>query len=452
MRTGGIIAIENDARGRRAAKWSAIVCAGLALLLGAGPALANDKTFQPGITGDWGGERSRLKDEGWQFQVRAIAEGAYNPVGGAHPAAAGAGELDLAGLVDLGKLIGDDGGSLEAKITDRFGASLKGAGALDTLMQVQEIWGRGDIWRLTQLSLAQDFFGKALNIELGRVNPGGDFDVFACNFQNLSFCGPPAGNIDGDYWFNSPVSQWGVRAKLSASDMFDAEIGVYQINPGNLARGFNFDFSGGKGELIPFKLEWKPALMFDLPGDYQIGGWYSTMRAPDVFYDVNRGPAVLTGLDPLVDHGRSGFFLSAKQQVTGEAPPKKAPLGTNGKGLTLFVNFTQSDRSTSMLDNQFGVGGIYKGAIPGRPDDEIALAFGTTHVNGRVANGQVLNNRAGLPFLPVQHTEFVTELDYRAILMPGAEISPNFQYISHPGGVGARKDIIVLGLKGTLAL
>jgi porin len=424
-----------------------------AALLMAGPALANDKSLQPGLSGDWNGRRTELKDQGWQFQVKGIFEGAYNPTGGDRHAATGAGEIDFAALADLGKLIGDDGGSLEIKITDRFGADLGAASGLDPLMQPQEIWGRGDIWRLTQLSFAQDLFDKKLNLEFGRLNPGSDFDVFACNFENLSFCGSAPGNIDGKYWFNSPVSQWGGRIKVSAADTFDLEAGLYQINQVNLKRGFSFDFGGGSGVLVPFEAEWKPKLFAGLPGDYQIGGWYSNMVAADVYYDINGDPLAVTGLPALEAPGRSGFFLSARQQVTGTAPPADAPAGTNGQGLTLFFNYTRSDSRTSMLDSQFALGAIYKGLLPGRADDEIALAFGGTHVNDRVAQGQILHNAIGLsPFEPVQHTEYVTELDYRWMIAHGAELSPNLQWIANPGGIRAKADALVLGLKATATL
>jgi len=424
----------------------------VAAFLASSAALANDTDFQPGLTGDWNGARTDLKNEGWQFQVKGVFEGAWNPSGGDHQSATGANELDFEALADLGKLIGDDGGSIEANITKRFGANIANTADLHTLMQPQEIWGRGNLWRLTQLSFEQHLFNKAIDVEFGRMNPGADFDVIPCNFQNLGFCGSTPGNVDGDYWFNSPVSQWGARLKANVSDTVDVGVGIYQINPKNLKHGFSFDFSGGNGELIPFELEWKPSVA-GLPGDYQIGGWHSSSEAPDIFYDVNHDPLSVTGLPSLMDHGRDGFFLDARQQITGEAPPKDAPGGSYGKGLTLFAKYMQSDRRTSLNDKQFAVGATYKGALVSRPNDEIALAFGATHVNGRAAEGEQLHNAAGL--LPpdfVQHTEYAAELDYRAIVAKGAELSPNLQYIVDPGGVSARKDIVVLGLKATLTL
>lgn len=425
---------------------------GLVAFVAAGPAAANDISFPSGVTGDWGGQRTALRDQGWQFLARGVFEGAFNPAGGDHQAIAGAGETDFGALADLGKLVGDKDATLEIKITDRYGANLVTAAGLHTLMQVQEIWGRSDIWRLTQMSLDQKLFQDKVDMELGRLNPGGDFDLFSCDFENLNFCGAPAGNIDGDYWFNSPVSQWGGRAKLDVTSSVNAEAGVYQINPKNLNRGFSFDFSSGAGALVPYEIEWKPSLLQDLPGDYQIGGWYSTANADDTFRDIHGAAASVTGAAPMIDHGRSGFFLSASQQITGEAPSKDAPAGSYGKGLTFFFNYTQSDRSTSRLDNQFALGAVYKGAIPSRSDDEIALALGATHVNGRIAMGEQLQDTASLSQMPVQHTEYVGELDYRLFLTPGVELTPNLQYVTDPGGVDGRPDVVVLGLKGSLSL
>lgn len=425
----------------------------IAALFATTTAYAADDSFQPGITGDWNGTRSELQNEGWEFQGKWISEGAWNPSGGDRQSATGANELDFAVLADLGKLIGDDGGKFEAKITKRFGANLVGAAGLNTLMQVQEIYGRGGIWRLTDLSFSQDLLDKKVNVLVGRLDPGSDFDVFICNFENLSFCGSPPGNIDGDYWYNAPIGQWGARLKVSPVKSIDLEAGAYQFNPRNLTDGFSLAFSGGKGTLIPFQLEWKPKLFSALPGEYQIGGWYSTTHAPDTYYDLNGNAAALTGLAPHIDTGRDGFFISLRQQVTGTAPPKDAAPGTNGKGLSLFLNYTQSDERTSPIDRQFAIGASYKGAIPGRGNDEIALAFGTTRENPRIGAGEALHNAAGLsPFEPVQDTEYVTELDYRAAIGKGATLTPNLQFIADPGGVSARSHIVVIGLKTMISL
>ena len=72
--------------------------------------------------------------------------------------------------------------------------------------QLQEIYGRGQTLHLTVFALHQDFFGGRLEWRFGRLPVGEDFASFPCDFQNLSFCGAPAGNIVGDYWINWPTS------------------------------------------------------------------------------------------------------------------------------------------------------------------------------------------------------------------------------------------------------
>ena len=92
-----------------------------------------------------------------------------------------------------------------------------------------------------------------------------------------------------------------------------------------------------------------------------------------------------------------------------------------------------------------------KGALASRPDDEIALAFGSTHINDRLAEGEALHNAAE-PCLsiPCSTPNMSAELDYRAMIAQGAEVSPNLQYIVDPGGVAESSDIAVMGLKTTL--
>lgn len=401
---------------------------------------ANSDANNFGLSGDWGGLRTQLKNEGVTFGLKAHFQGATNPAGGTKQTTAGAGELDFGAIGDLGKLVGDRYGKVRLKISKRYGAPLGPHAGFDPLMEVQSIHGRGDIWRLSELSLEQGFVGNRLNIKGGRLNPGEDFDHFDCKFQNLTFCGAQAGNVVGDYWFNHPVSEWGGRVKGKLPKSIYAEVGAYQVNPLNLSRGFTFDDAHATGTLLPFEIGWKPAHGPNgLPGDYKLGGWYSTTRAPDVYSDVNGGPKAVTGLPAANDQGRDGVYLSLKQQVTGHG-------GKTPKGLSLFLNFVAADRATSMIDRQIAIGGSYRGLIPSRPNDAIALATGATHVNDRYAHNEGLLLLSGAGTQPVQHTEYVTELDYRAQVVKGLKLTPNLQVIDDPGGVDSRDTAVVLGL------
>jgi porin len=121
------------------------------------------------------------------------------------------------------------------------------------------------------------------------------------------------------------------------------------------------------------------------------------------------------------------------------------------RGATVFLNVTQSDRATATdLDRQVSLGVQYKGAIPARPADTLGLALAANHVSARVAANERLLD--GIPGnrLPVQGSEYVTEVFYGWKPWPYLTLRPNFQYILHPDGTTAYANVVVIGLKTTL--
>jgi porin len=76
-----------------------------------------------------------------------------------------------------------------------------------------------------------------------------------------------------------------------------------------------------------------------------------------------------------------------------------------------------------------------------RPNDTIAFAAGTTHQNQRITQVAMLQNALGLGPVPVKDSEYVFELDYTFVPVPGLQIRPNLQYIYSPGGSVINKDM-----------
>ncbi|MGH2266638.1 carbohydrate porin, partial [Enterococcus faecalis] len=75
---------------------------------------------------------------------------------------------------------------------------------------------------------------------------------------------------------------------------------AYQINPRNLdAHFFVAHFQGATGTLIPIEAGWSRGGNDGRVGSYKIGGWIGTAPGDDVLLDINRNPAVVTGLTPL---------------------------------------------------------------------------------------------------------------------------------------------------------
>ena len=299
--------------------------------------------------------------------------------------------------------------------------------------------------RLTHLWFDQRYFNQTVSWKWGRMTVGGDFASFPCDFQNLTFCGSQPGNIAGGYIFNWPISQWASRIKVRFGDVGYAQVGIYDQNEQYL--GFTDKllpvwYSGSTGALLPVELAWLPRFgNGTLDGSYKVGAWYSTSSANDPVLDINGGVAALTGLPPAKRQGRYGGYLTFQQQVTRNASDHP-----NG-GLRLFLNAVFSDAATSVQDQQIALGAWYTGPFSSRPNDVIAFAAGTTHVNNRVADVATLQNALGLGPVPVKNSEYVFELDYTFVPTPGFLVRPNVQYIYNPGGSSTNKDVWVLGLK-----
>jgi len=407
-------------------------------------AYADQASPNQGLLGDWGGLRTRLYQNGIDFQLGYVSELAYNARGGDRELVRYADQLALGATLDLDRLWGWSNSKFQVTITDRNGRNLSADANLGTLQQVQEIFGRGQTWRWTQFWYDRVFLDGALDLKLGRLGVGEDFMPFSCIFQNLSFCGSLPGNIVST-WFNWPVSQWGARLKVNFAPEWYFKAGVYQLNPSYLETKNAFKLnnpSGTIGALVPAELGWTPKLgEAGLPGSYRVGAWYDNSDQPDVFLAANHMPLVLSpGVPPLTRSSEAGGYAMVQQQVT-------AVNGNPSRGLSLFANFVQADRHTATIDQLITVGLFYTGPFDARPRDELGFAVGRTHVNSRVADGQALQNAVGVGPVPVQGSEYPVELYYGLYATQWLTLRPNIQYIHHPGGISQNRDVVVLGLK-----
>src|SRR5215469_1556156 len=135
---------------------------GLFVLCSAADAQTMDQIFadwmqQPYMTGDWGGLRTKLADEGILLRAHYLSETAGNPTGGLRQGTQYAQQIDFGADLDLGKLIDLQGGVVHVTFTDRQGQSLA-ADDVGNLISEQEIFGGGQNFRFAELSYAQSLF------------------------------------------------------------------------------------------------------------------------------------------------------------------------------------------------------------------------------------------------------------------------------------------------------
>lgn len=400
----------------------------------------------PGLLGDLGGVRPYLRDRGVELTGRYASESAYNPVGGERQLFRETGQLDIGTTADMKRLAGLGGGTFQATVTYRRGYNLNTSAGLGLLEQVQELYGRGQTWRLTQFWYEQAF--GAVKLKLGRSAPSEDFEGFSCHFQNLSLCGSQPGHLVGDYWYNWPVSQWSARLRVDRGEGF-AQAGVYEVNPRNLEnRFFNWHFDGAVGVLIPVEFAW--AGTSGRTGhvrSYRFGGWWSSADGNDVLLDVDRRPLILAGAAPLRRSGRYGGWLSIQQQLTG-----RSEKGKSLSGISVFANITQADRLTAITDGQVVLGLFYKGLVPSLLGDVLGLGLVRTNLNGRAIRGGTVGGGSIPTVRRDLDAEYAAEIYYSLHSTRWLDVRPNLQGIRQPGGRRHAHDVLVLGLKAAITL
>ena len=410
-----------------------------------GNAIAADQDYaNTTLTGDWNGARQRLYDQGIDFGVDYLGEFAHNSSGGIRRTDAYADQIHVHAAFDFQKLWGWTGGSLHIDVNDRNGSQIDAKARLGTLLESQEIYGGGNITRITRFYLEQSLWNGLVDLKYGRMDVGVDFFPFACDFQNLNFCGALPGWISKgvDAW---PLAQTGGVIAVNPSPAWTIKFGGFEVNPNNAAtsQGLKLSPSGPDiGTLMLGELDWRTHLGGEqngLPGIWRVGGWRNTARYQDVTLSVDGAQQLLGSDANALQSSVSGSYFMGQQQLTRNAG--------GGGGLSVFGNIVQADPRTDLVDQMISIGLLYDGPFAARPDDRLGFAIGRDRVSGRVASVERAINSAGLGPVPVQGYEYITELNYQFQLWHGLALMPNVQYIRHPGGTSANHDATVWGLR-----
>jgi porin len=400
-----------------------------------------------GLTGDWGGLRTRLRDRGIDISLGIISEVAANVSGGARHDVTQVSGFALGAALDTGKLFGLQGGTFQAILTKRQGPALINRARLNTLMPTQEIYARGQTYRLSDFWYRQRL-GAGADLKIGRMTMGEDFATLPCDFMNLTFCGNPVGNLVGNYWYNGPISQWAGRLRMRPG-AFSLMVGIYEYNPNNLKQSVALSHGGAKGVTVPIEAGWMPRLgPRRLPGSYRVGAWYNSGDGDDLLTGADGRPFAATGLDPVRRRGRYGAYVLLQQQLTGSYVEDGANGARTTQGLSIFANYTQADRRTTRTDGQLAFWLVDAGPFAARPSDDLGIGIGRTNVNSRAAEAEGLLT----PGSERPHAEYTAELYYGVHVLPGLMVRPNVQYIVDPGGYRGASDVVVLGLKTAITL
>ena len=398
---------------------------------------------QDTLTGDWGGARKNLLDEGIQLSLCDFAETLSNPIGGVKQGTiyeglvAGTVELDLSKLVKWpDATFHVDGYQINGRgLTQNYVGNILDVSSIEALPST----------RLHDLWLQQQLLDQKVSLRVGQIaidDPNEFYNSqYAGLFLNSTFGYPDllAEDLPGSgpgYPFAVP----GVRLRIAPTNRLTFSTAVFNgtpapPGPGNPqirnANGTNF-LIGVHGTLaiaeLVYSFELEPTTSTWL-SDVRLGGWYHSAAFPDLHVDrlgVSLADPSSNGI-PALHQGNYGPYLILDKMLW--QPPNA---GTQGVAGFLRVGGAPGDRNVLNLEIDTGLNA--KGLLPGRPLDVAGVALGYVRIGDAtraLATDTILFTNVASPALDY---EAVIEVTYQLNIAPWWYLQPDLQVILHPGG------------------
>lgn len=363
-----------------------------------------------------------LAQQGIQFEGRYLGEFAANPAGGQRQGSDYTGELAAGARLDLGRLIGLDGGSFDILFTDRQGKNLA-QNTINNSISVQQIYGGGQTFQLTEFTYEQKLLNDRVNLLVGRTLLTNEFATseLYCMFQNNAVCGQPFITASDTGVSIYPVAGWGGRLQVWATRLFYIKFGAYQdvanLDPTS-DHGFTWGLAGTSG--------------FDLPVEVGLQETPADAAFPDrldagAFIDRSHYSGIANG--PY--YGRSLIYLQGQARLW-QAEPGSA------RGLYGFaMGAVGMPASRQPLNFEINAGIVDEGPFAARPGDYAGFSISENHASAAEL-ASVYSRRLALEANTQQHASnmIMFEANYAAQATPWLQIMPNFQYVVNPDGNG----------------
>ncbi|HWK44660.1 MAG TPA: carbohydrate porin [Stellaceae bacterium] len=426
----------------------------LALIGGATPAAAQATATEPG--GAMTSIGNSLLAHGIYLRGDYIGEFAANPSGGIKQSDRYAGQVDAGADFDLNTIAGIPGAAVHLTFSQRHGQNLA-AKDIGSSVSVQEVYGGGQTYRLSELSWDQALFNDKLEFLVGRIDVGSDFAASSiyCNFQTNSVCGNPSlfGQDNSLTYF--PVPTWGGRFTVKPTPQYYIQSGAYEASAyQGLSTQHGFDFSTDKstGVIIPFEVGYQTSFRTDaMPRHYRLGGFYDSAQYNDPYFDTTGRSQAVTGGSFQTHSGRTTLFALFDQMIWRPDPAKE-------RGLILFGGLTTGTSSDQVADYYLQLGLLQRGTFEGRDADTVGLVVTDLKFSQRTENFIIDSRRLAGGTGSPNANMIMMEVNYGAQVTPWLRFVPNLQYIINPDNINepTRKtnipDAFVIGLKMAVSL
>lgn len=410
------------------------------------PTVLGYEPMTPGLLGDWGGMRSTLSDNGFNYALIYQTESAYNVSGGYNKSGHYA-FVDQTALLfnqDLERFTGMSDAKIEGLITNRnHDDNLTTERLQDQRVHfndlAQEGWGTGSITRLGYLTFSRTFMDKKLTWRAGLMNYQQTFDqITPCDFQLLTLCGGKSSN--SLTWNTWNIHSWGTTFAYAVTPELTLKTGVIEQNSraDDTSRAWSFTTHGSKGVLLPVEAELKTHVN-GLPGAYNLGILFTNAKQSSLYTPVG---------EETETYNRTWFaWAGFNQQVTSHQDDQS-------RGMSVFGNMSIADQRTDVSHIIASLGIRYRGLFDAMPNDYIGFGGSWIDMSNRLAKTErQINQINGIYdydnplYQPVQGHAVNFDLYYRFRPVSWLDIQPDVQYWINPAAVSETKNAFVVGLK-----
>ncbi len=420
---------------RRAANGCAMVIA-LALLawfaLPARAAADEPILTRDQLTGDWFGLRTTLDNVGISLNATEYAVPTAIIVGGEKQGITYSGQLAPSLNLDFGKMIGIHGLSAVVSAGIPQGAYGPSGTYIGNLNDVTFTEGPLGAY-LDDAFLTQKLFEGALVVQLGQFGIDEFFDqnTIGGEFLNSDFSYREIDGADmpsGGPAF--PMDSPGARIRISPVKGFSLQAGLFSGLPTPLTSIPSFSAIFDNGALVVGEADLS----------YTVGSLGSGEALVGAVYDTRSFSNLATGASLTGDEIIYGYLNQTVWQ------------GKDDRSLALFLRgaWAPPDRNLISIDGQAGL--TWNGPFAARPDDVLGLAFGYDGISSGQQDLVRALTAAGGPPQPIPVYEMVAELAYQLQVTPWFALTPDLQYIAHPGGSTAIPDAFVALLQAAVTL
>lgn len=429
------------------------------------PSCAESTTFEGLVDA----RREALKEGGIEIGATYIGETLSNLRGGLRRGTIYEGRLDVQFDADFGKLANNSGLTFHANAYQIHGTgpsryyvgSLAAVSGIEALPSI----------RLVELWLEQTNTDKTLSIRVGKLLADAEFFVSptATLFVNSTFGWPAIASADlPSGGPATPLATPGLRAKWSPVDKTSFAVGLYNGDPALVStQSFAVDPQRRNADGTDFSIGGDPLIVAEAAkayvasgsgpertGTVKLGYFHHFGLFDDLRFDQEGTPLAApssTGI-PRRWRGANGVYAIIDQTLYREDE-------TSDRGAAAFLRVSASPSAGSLVGLYADGGLVYKGLIPGRPDDiaGLSLAYSRIAESARSSDRDYALYRALV--LPLRRSELVAELTYQAVITKGVTIQPDIQYIASPGGHRSNqrlsgdpriKNSAVIGLRVTM--